>query len=196
MAAAIGEGLSLEIASRRTRDVILLDTFDWRMHAEGEEMYLEAGVLVWRGAAGEDRARIALEGGQPGFVWDLPEGSFRAALEPILEMRRLLPVARLQLAETSLSFLDHNQKTVTRGLIETRHPRSGEALPSRLWLRGIRGYGQQFASVVGAVEAGLALEPCRGRPLSRSAMLWDSGRGGIATSSIYICIGPCERTPR
>ncbi|MCP3980875.1 MAG: hypothetical protein GY716_16355, partial [bacterium] len=85
-------------ASARIR-ATYYDTFDWRVHRDGgtlRETYDDQGKkwLVWCGADDDVRHRIPLAA-KPGLISDFEPSPFRDALERVVEIRRLLPVLRL-----------------------------------------------------------------------------------------------------
>jgi len=76
------------------------DSFDWRLYLD--DSLLEdtrdgkVHTLVWRSLKGENRCpRLQLDKA-PGFARDLPQGPFRKLLEPVLEMRELVPKVRIR----------------------------------------------------------------------------------------------------
>ncbi|MEE8525877.1 MAG: CHAD domain-containing protein [Thermoanaerobaculia bacterium] len=127
------------------------DTFDWRIYHDGG-LLAGAGsprdiALSWQGFDGTVRHHLSVET-VPGLIRDFPVGAFRKALEPVVEMRRLLPIAELQSAATVFHLLDENEKTVVRLRLEDRSARAvdgggeSEPLPSLLRVFPLRGYGK------------------------------------------------------
>ena len=77
-----------------------LETFDWRLHQAGGIMEFTIDgsrrELSWRKRTnGALLHRLPLENA-PGFVQELPAGSFHDDLKPVLEMRTLLPLVRVR----------------------------------------------------------------------------------------------------
>ena len=107
------------------------DTFDWRLHRAGfalqrterskatgpERLTLTAGddVLMVLAPAVQAAARVA-------YPLDrvVPTGPMRSLLEPVVEMRALLPLATQRFSVRSYRVLNDDDKTVARVVIE--HP--------------------------------------------------------------------------
>ena len=114
--------LRLDVGGARTRDRVLLDSFDGRLRA--------AGLAAERAAAKRGTATIELrEAGAPvrraqvaparrHLTHELPEGAVRERLEPVLEERALLPMARVRSSVRSLAVLNGDEKSVVRLSIE------------------------------------------------------------------------------
>lgn len=150
--------------ARRT----FLDTFDWRLCRGGHVVELvgdgKAERLIWRRTEGALPPVSIPVDRRPRFVEDLPEGAVRDALAPILEMRALMPVARLDSRVRTALGLDRNLKTVVRVDVEenTARPLQGRTtvpLPARLRVVPVKGYDAAFARTVAAVRASLDVAP-------------------------------------
>ncbi len=150
-----------------TSVVTYYDTFDWRLHADGGTLLStpreSRKLLVWRHADGSLRHRL-LTKAVPGFSWDFPPGALRGDLEPILEMRRLLPILELETVGETLHVLDDEEKTVAR--VRLRRSRAGvpgaeerNPLPATLRLEALRGYDTEHEDVRRRIEENLGLEP-------------------------------------
>jgi CHAD domain-containing protein len=156
-------------------EVTLLDTFDWRVHRAGFTLTAErtrGGYLLWLDDhAGETVQRRAVES-IPAFAGDLPDGPIREAVAPAIEMRRLLEVVRVHRRGKGLRFLNADDKTVARVLLEQRtavDPGKGGApaeLADRLRLLGVKGYTRTFAEAARVLEQELSLEPDGSEPLA------------------------------
>jgi CHAD domain-containing protein len=147
-------------APRHARQV-WLDTFDWRLHAAGlvlrQVSGTRSGELVLTTSAGETVAAQPLASPLtpgilngsgpaaphwPALLGAIPAGPLRARLDPVVEIRALLPVARVAGTLTQLRVLDGEGKTVARITLEaaTLAGPGGTALPPRLRLTPVRGY--------------------------------------------------------
>ena len=98
------------------------DSFDWRLHAAGYRIEAEParpGHTV-RLVSRETGAVLASQrlSPMPSFAWDLPDGALRNKLEPILEMRALLPTVTVRSQSTVWRLLDDEEKTVLRVAFE------------------------------------------------------------------------------
>ncbi|MHB8763520.1 MAG: CYTH and CHAD domain-containing protein [Deferrisomatales bacterium] len=147
--------------TRRT----FLDTFDGRLYRQGQ--VLEAAAtrgghrLVWREAAGP--ALRHCDAPLPRFAWDLPPGPFRRRLEPLVELRALLPAASAVTRAEALELLDGDDKVVCRVLREEHRVGSAEAaLPARVRVEPVRGYPKPARRVAGRLGEHPGLEPAAG----------------------------------
>ena len=147
---ALAEQFYLRAETLPRRTALCYDTFDWRIYASGGLLALLSSprgtVLTWQRLAGTVRHRLAVET-VPDFARDLPAGPFRRALEPIVEMRRLLPIVELETRAAVFHLFDENRKTVVRLRLEDRSVRpadggDAEPLPSLLRVVPLRGYGE------------------------------------------------------
>ena len=129
--------------------VAYYDTFDWRLHRDGFALASErqrGGVrLDWRALDGGPRHSWRLDE-VPGFAWDLPPGAASSALAEVIEVRRLLPVARIERRLENLAVLDGLDKTVVRVRVERGRATPGDEgeaphpLRERLRVSAVLGY--------------------------------------------------------
>ncbi|MGD2138087.1 MAG: CHAD domain-containing protein [Gammaproteobacteria bacterium] len=148
--------------SARTVRRTYYDSFDWRLYSNDavlEEDSDDKGphALIWRPLNGnKPPARIALS--RPvHFAADLPSGEFRNRLERILEMRELIPLARILSRTRTLRILNRDEKTVARLVVEEnslpqqKGTRSRE-LDRRARVIPVKGYPKPCKKVVGILE--------------------------------------------
>ncbi|MFU8821938.1 MAG: CHAD domain-containing protein [Gammaproteobacteria bacterium] len=167
--APLGE-LKLErpVPLRRT----YFDTFDWRLHRAGCVLAVEQAApgkteACRRGLADNrllGHAATPLAAPMPRFVREFPPGPLRRDLEPIVEMRALLPVARARLSVQRAALLDAQGKTVLRLAVEhgwagTGDGRCDRVLPARVLLDPVKGYGKALRRAQALLEAELKLPP-------------------------------------
>ena len=122
------------------------DSFDWRLYLAGGVLEERGGRLEWRDLErGELLEKLALGSGVPRFTWDMEEGRFRSRLEPILEMRALLPRLLVDSKIAQFRLLNKDQKTVLRlslehGSCSLPDSEGSTAVGRRLRLLPVRGY--------------------------------------------------------
>lgn len=144
------------------------DSFDWRLYAHGGVLEAESGNgaidLLWRALdSGELYNRQPVDT-LPRFAWDLPCGPLRKALEPVLEMRVLLPVAWVRSTVRTLHVLNKDEKTVARVLVEENVPlapggmATGRHLP-RVRVLPVKGYPKYLQQLLQLLESDLGLPP-------------------------------------
>ncbi len=169
---------------------VFYDTFDRRLAGDSGVLCATEAAgqsdLLWLSQTGAVLRRLRTER-EPGFTWDLPEGPFRDALEPIVEMRRLLPLAEVHGDAVALRVLDSKDKTVARLTLErwtARHEGTASPvrLPEHLRVSAVRGYEKRFRRLLQFLEQELGLKrgssggPLAGLPLEArprvSSKLW------------------------
>jgi len=124
------------------------DSFDWRVWQAGGELVLEenqARTLCWiERSSGEVVDSLPLET-TPSHCCALPESPLRERLDPVLEMRVLMPQVSVLQKHRSLRVLDDEEKTVARVLLQANSylsvdgGLSGE-LETRVWVKPLKGY--------------------------------------------------------
>jgi len=174
---ALGTGASLRRTPPVTVRRVPCDTFDGRLYRRGEvlEAVGSAGAseLVWRRHGGG--ALRHLNAPQPRFAWDLPPGPFRRQLEKVIEIRALLPLARIETRSEALEILDGEGKVVCRVFAEEH--RAGAAggggplrpLPARVRVEPMRGYSRAAERVREALGRVPSLQP-EGRDVIEEAL--------------------------
>ncbi|MEA2095044.1 MAG: CHAD domain-containing protein [Pseudomonadota bacterium] len=156
------ENIRLSADPSRILQRTCYDSFDWRLYAQDSvlEETRDGGEhrLVWRTLnSNTSLAQITLPR-PPRFVQDLPPGRFRDRLEPILEMRELVPLLEISTRLHTLRVLNKSDKTVARLLIENNTVRRhGGDKSFRLGKRAIvlpvKGYQKSFKQVIKGLEA-------------------------------------------
>ena len=146
---------------------VIYDTFDWRLYNRTLMLRRSGNTFMLAPLEGGEILVGEVDGQLPSFSWEFPAGDLQAKLEPILQERALLELARVQVEETSIRILNKEEKTVARLIYaEICADRSnGNELPvSYLSLQALRGYDKQarrvgdlfgFAETVSSLEAGI-----------------------------------------
>jgi CHAD domain-containing protein len=184
--------------SGTSRHETYYDTFDWRLHREGDTLTSTTSdgswLLTWRASDGAARQQIT--GSEtPGFAWDLPGGPFRDALASRVEMRRLLPMVELESESPTLRVLDAEQKTIARIELELASASppgdtaAVRALAPRIRVVPVTGYDRAFDQVVSIVEADLGLQRDETDDLTR-ALAGIGKAPGSYTSKFRLTLDP------
>jgi CHAD domain-containing protein len=125
-----------------TAVVTFYDTFDGRLYGEGVTLRHAQGVLTLLDrTSGEELAAAEATASKRLFDRDLPE-PLRARVQDAIEMRALLPVARLRARRQTFAVLNEDAKTVVRLLAEH----------GRLTATAVKGYEAELARVHDALE--------------------------------------------
>jgi CHAD domain-containing protein len=168
--AALYEGIAESLQALvpvRTRPILrqrlaLLDTFDGRIAAAGGRFTARTGNgdarLEWqprdRQVRLEVSAKIPVD-----FAWDLPSGPLRDSLEPIIDVRRLLPQVEVEIQGRMLDVLDDDRKTVARIRIEVGRARTPGCagpwarIPTLVTLTALRGYDAAYERLLRIIES-------------------------------------------
>ncbi len=143
------------------------DTFDWRLFRKRLVLQKvkcqDKTGLQFHSFDGQVVSETPLSV-EPGFVWDLPEGALREKLAPVIEMRRLLPLAEVSFHGVRFNVLNADEKTVVRLLMRRRkasrpwQSKAEDELPVSLEIVPIRGYEKEYSRIIGFVESHLPVE--------------------------------------
>lgn len=178
---------------------VYLETFDWRVHQAGGMLESVADgkrdELIWRRRKTGQITHRAPHEGLPGFVSELPSGAFRDVLRPVLEMRTLLPLVRIESRITRLRVLDEEEKTVVRldweqaKYLDADGQNQG-GLGTRVHLQAVRGYDDEFGQVAGLLQE--ILQPADGSLLD-SALQAIGRQPGDYSSKLNYSLDPRQR---
>jgi CHAD domain-containing protein len=133
------------------------DTFDWRLYRHGGALAADARdeswMLRWLRADGSTRHLSQTEA-SPGFAWNLDAEGFHQDLAGVIDVRRLLPVAHVDVRSETLAILDQREKTVARVHVERGtaapgdEPSSARPMAERLRVAPVLGYDGDHAAIV------------------------------------------------
>jgi CHAD domain-containing protein len=158
----------------RTVRLTWLDTFDWRLHQAGLTLQHIAGPRV------SDYTLTANDGEQltasakglrwPALAGALPPGPLRARLQPVTEVRALVPTARASATVRQLRVLNADDKTiawltVTDMSLAGPDGQNGTGLPPRLSVTAVRGYQAQTDKIAQCLTAAPGVTPAVASPL-------------------------------
>ncbi len=173
------------------------DTFDGRVHGAGLALAAAGGRLVLSDAAsGQEQASGELtRGAERLFIGDLPAGDLRDRLAPLVEMRALVPVARVRSRFLPVNVLDDVGKIVVRLRVEEPVAHAGKVrtpLPSRLHVTGVLGYDREFERVRDALCGELGMSAAK-RPVQDDAIRAGGGAAGGVSSKLKVQLRPGDR---
>lgn len=144
------------------------DTFDWRIYRAGAVIETESGAgfstMGWHDfKSGNILDRTTIHQAAR-FVRDIPPCRLRERIEPLLEMRALLPLAEIRGKVHGWKVLNKDDKTVVHLIAEDMQlTATGKSspikLPFMLSVEPIKGYSEQFLEVSSFLENQLSLEP-------------------------------------
>jgi len=154
------------------------DTFDGRLHEAGFTLRHSGGKLtLTERATGEALATTAAPARAQHRLFDRDlADNLNHHLADVIEMRALLPVARVRTREITLGVLNSDQKTVVRLNVETN-----EGLRGRVSATAVRGYDRELERVDALLADTLSL-PEATVPLVDEAVA-AAGRAPAGTSA-------------
>lgn len=134
------------------------DSFDWRLYSNGilcDFMRSKtASTLTLRHLSNERMIASAELDDVPTFGNQFKSAKMRGILEPLLEMRALLSLCRLDYDVYPVNIVNHDKKIVLRLLIEAHG-----LFNSRLSIQPLRGYDKIAEHLIDIVTTKLALAP-------------------------------------
>jgi CHAD domain-containing protein len=182
---------------------VVLDTADRRLRKAGMDVTLHGGragaTLVLREPVGAAPLSAPAGRHKRWLIDDLPEGALRDRLAPIVEMRALLPLARVQADVQALQLRNADLKTVVRMRVATHAAldTGGDLVPlaPRLEVSGVLGYARPLARVVTALstEAGLVDAPAS---MADEAIAASGGNPEGIRTKVRVALRPDQRTDK
>ena len=179
-----------------------LDTFDWRLYRDAGTILSDAGdgscSVRWDRFDGGLRHRATMPA-PPDFARDLPPGGFRDELQAVTDIRRLLPMVRIDRRSERISVVDGRDKAVVRLSLDhgtaAGSTRRRRRLPTILRLARMTGYERAYRGVRRFVEEDLELAPGPRTELDL-ALSAVGRRPGDYTGKLELRLDPDERTDR
>jgi len=122
------------------------DTFDWRLYQRGLFLFHDKSEWhLFRRNSDGIAASLPQKGPHsPVFSRDFPASRIRSILEPVLEMRSLLPLVTHESSTTCLRILNNDRKTVARVFLEEHKIPEHNAVLRTVKLQEVRGYDKNF----------------------------------------------------
>jgi CHAD domain-containing protein len=171
----------------RTRRLTWLDTFDWRLHRAGLTLQHSAGSRV------SDYTLTGADGGQvtvpakglrwPALAGALPPGPLRSRLQPVTEVRALIPTVRATATVRQMRVLNADDKTVAWLTVTDMSlaGKNGTGLAPRLSLTAVRGYQVQTERIARSLIAADGVTPAVASPLDDVLAAADRHPGGYSS---------------
>ena len=186
----------LDVASGPAEPVerTFYDTFDGRLHAAGLVLIGAGGRLA--AAAGPSYTEVAAALGRPAdriFAGELAGERLREVVAPLVDVRALVPIARVRGRARWLRVLNDDAKTVVRLVVETAAAVVGGGGPevglrTRLLVTGVRGYDRALARVERVVGERMGWE-ASDVPVHDEAVRAGGGTPGGVSSKLDLHLG-------
>ena len=155
----------------RTVRLTWLDTFDWRLHQAGLTLQHSAGSRAGDYTLTTDdgeQVTAAAKGLRwPALASALPPGPLHDRLQPVTEMRALMPTARASATVRQLRVLNADDKTVAWLTVTgmSLAGKDGTVLAPRLSVTAVRGYQVQADRIAQSLNAAAGVTPAVASPL-------------------------------
>jgi CHAD domain-containing protein len=189
--AKLGDKTKVQLVSRQYSLKTFYDSFDWRLYADGitcEFTRSKAASTVLLKSLNSDRIIASSEINEiPAFSQQFDAKEIRNTLEPLLEMRALLPVCTLDYETYHLNIINNDKKTVLRLTLEEH-----ELFNSRVSLHPIRGYDKAVARIIEILTKKLGLTPAT-KPLLLNALKLQGRKPNDYSSKLNIKLDPDTR---
>jgi CHAD domain-containing protein len=180
----------------------VVDTADRRVRDAGADLALEGTritELVLHQAPGTAPLTAEAGRGRRWMVEDLPPGPLREHLAPMVEMRALLPLARVRAEVSAVHVRNRDLKTVVRLRLATHAVLDTGADPapltSRVEVSGVLGYPKPLTRVVGVLTAEAVLVEAPAS-MADEAIAASGGDPRGIRSKVDVELSPDMRTDR
>ncbi|RKQ93188.1 CHAD domain-containing protein [Solirubrobacter pauli] len=185
---ALTDHLPLRAGRATRRTTTFYDTFDGRLHGAGLTLQHTGTALALSVRETGDEVASATVGAAPKrlFDRDLP-AALAKWLAPEIEMRALLPVARLRTHELPLALLNEDTKTVARLTLSV----TDDGTRGRVTATAIRGYESALERVQTTLVEKLAL-PEATVPLVDEAIAAAGGQPAGTSAKLSLALDPDE----
>lgn len=158
--AALAEHYEVEAMPEYRATVTYVDTFDWRLYQAGMLLHMHRRSWSLYEKGGE--LTLLKQGPlckKSCMVDAFPEGVMRAALEPVLGIRALLPLAEVELHGRQLHLRNSDGKIVLRLVLEQQCLPGDEQLFRMARVFPLRGYDEELAAVRAILQDEGIVEP-------------------------------------
>jgi CHAD domain-containing protein len=181
-----------------------VDTSDWSVYRAGATLEWRntppLSILIWSGLDRTKQTRVQVADVEPAFPADLPLGPVRERLLQIIDLRRLLPVMRIQTRIRHLSLRGARNQTVARLTLDAscfHDPRGGREgdLRARLRILPVNGHEDEAAALLHTLTHELGVEPA-GSPLLLEALTAAGRQPADYTSKLDDRLDPAARADR
>lgn len=157
---ALGQKFTLKSELAENRNLIFLDTFDWRLYKAGFLLkFCHKTYLLQRLEGQNPVAVMTVSSGSPQrFFWEFPEGELKQILAATINVRALLPIISLKETIQPLRLLNREEKTLVKLELSTlTAPPDHVAL--MLSINPLRGYDKAARRVKKIVQGIEGLQP-------------------------------------
>ena len=189
--AKLGNKIRTQLVSRQYSLKTYYDSFDWRLYTNGITCEFNrskaASTLLLRNLENDLIIASTEIEKVPAFSQQFQSEEIRSTLEPLLEMRALLPVCTLDYEVYHLNILNKDEKTVLRLVLEEH-----DLFDNRVTLQPIKGYDKAAEHLIEILTTKLGLTPTD-KPLLLTALKLQGRKPNDYSSKLNINLDPDMR---
>jgi CHAD domain-containing protein len=182
---------NIELVSRQYSLKTYYDSFDWRLYKNGITCEFNRSKatsnLLLRNLENDLIIASTEIKEVPAFSHQFQSEEIRNALDPLLEMRALLPACNLDYEIYHLNIINNDQKTVLRLIIEEH-----DLFKNRVTVLPIKGYDKATDHIIETLTTKLGLTPTN-KPLLVVALNLQGRKPNDYSSKININLDPDMR---
>ena len=180
-----------QLVSRHSSLKTYYDSFDWRLYTNSVTCEVNrskvASTLLLRNLNNDLIIASTEIEKVPAFSQEFQLEEIRSALEPLLEMRALMPVCTLDYETYHLNILNNDEKTVLRLVLEEH-----DLFDNRVTLQLIKGYDKSAEHIIEILTTKLGLTPTH-KPLLLTALKLQGRKPNDYSSKLNIDLDPDMR---
>ena len=187
----LGEKANIELSSRKYVLKTYYDSFDWRLYNAGLlcefNRSKNASSLALKNLDNDSLITNTSIKDVPSFSHQFAADEFRTQLQPLLNIRALLPQCNLDYESFHLNVFNKEHKTVLRLVIEEH-----ELFMCRITLHPIKGYDKAVLNIISIITKELALVRAT-QPILVIALKLQGRRPNDYSSKLNITLDPYMR---
>ena len=180
-----------QLVSRQYSLKTFYDSFDWRLYSNGITCEFNRSktlsTLLIKSLENDLIIASTEIREVPAFCRQFESEPIRRALEPLLDMRALLPVCTLDYEIYNLTIINNDEKTVLRLSLEEH-----DLFNNRVTLQPIKGYDKAAEHVIETLTANLGLTPTH-QPLLLTALKLQGRKPNDYSSKLNVNLDPDMR---
>ncbi len=163
------------------------DTFDWRLYSNGIICEFVSSKLTLKSLENDLVITSAKLNEVPKFSGQFESEKIRQQLEPILEMRALLPVCKVDYQSCQLNVINEDKKIILRLTLEVH-----EQIRHRVLLQTIKGYEKAAAEIIDKLTCQLGLT-ATSKPILLAVLKQQGRKVNDYSSKLAISLNPETR---
>jgi CHAD domain-containing protein len=187
----LSDKVTLELVSRQYALMTYYDSFDWRLYKNSITCEFNrtksASTLLLRNLKNDLVIASTDIKDVPAFSQQIPSDAICNILNPLLEMRALLPVCNLDYEKYYLNILNKDNKSLLRLVVEEH-----ELFNNRVTLLPIKGYDKTTEHIISILTTKLDLTPTN-KPLMLIALRLQGRKPNDYSSKMNINLDPDMR---